>query len=71
MRIINEWKNVSFKNCKCYKFDDTIKIENIYFDNILLNEKSCEDNLIYEVLHKNVIGAKAIVHYVQWSKWVY
>ena len=33
-------KKTDIKICKCYYFDDIIKIKDIDFDNILLDEKS-------------------------------
>ena len=43
----NEVKKVRIKNRMCYYFDDIIKLEE--FDNILIEEKSHENILIYEV----------------------
>ena len=39
---INDESGGNDKNCTCYYFDDTIKIEDFDFDNILLDEKSYE-----------------------------
>ena len=36
----NEFKKLILKIATCYYFDDTIKIEDFDFDNILMNEKS-------------------------------
>ena len=44
----------------CYYFDGIIKIEDFDFDNILLDEKSHENSLIYDVSYKNLIGAKPV-----------
>ena len=33
-------KEIDFKNCTCYYFDDIIKIEDFDIDNILIDEKS-------------------------------
>ena len=35
----NEFNDVLFKNRTCYYFDDIIKLEDFYFDNILIDEK--------------------------------
>ena len=43
----NEVKKVRIKNRMCYYFDDIIKLEE--FDNILIEEKSHENILIYDV----------------------
>ena len=57
-------KNVSIKNRMCYYFNDVIIIEDFDFDNILLDEKSIGNILIYNVLYKSFIGHKTITHYV-------
>ena len=43
-----------------YYFDDIMKIEDFDFDNILLNEKSYENILIYDVLYETFIGVKTL-----------
>ena len=48
------------KNCTCYYFDEIIKIEGFDFDNILLDERSYKNILIYGILCKNLIGAKPL-----------
>ena len=35
----NELKKVRIKNYTCYCFDDIIKLEDFYLDNILINQK--------------------------------
>ena len=42
----------------CYYFDGIIKYEDFKFDNNLLNEKSYKNILIFDILHKTLIGAK-------------
>ena len=42
----------------CYYFDDIIKFEEIDFDNILIDQKSHENILIYDMSYKTLIGAK-------------
>ena len=44
----------------CYYFDEIIKIEDRNFDNILLDEKSNENILIYDILCKGLICAKPL-----------
>ena len=39
----------------CYYFDDIIKIEDFDFGSVLLDEKSFENILIYDVLNKTLI----------------
>ena len=41
-------------------FDDIIKIEDFDFGNILLDEKSYENILIYNVLYTTLVGAKSM-----------
>ena len=61
----DELKNVSIKNRMCYYFNDVIIIEDFDFDNILLDEKSIGNILIYNVLYETLIGHKTITHYVR------
>ena len=52
-----ELKEIDIKNRTCYYLDDIIKIEDFDFD-ILLDEKSYGNVLIYDILYKTYIGAK-------------
>ena len=45
----NEFKKIRINNCKCYCFDDIIKLEDFDIDDILIDEKSHENILIYEL----------------------
>ena len=56
----NEFKKNCIRIRTCYYFDDIIKIEDFDFDNILLNKKSYKNILIYNISHKNLIGAKPL-----------
>ena len=47
----NEFRKVRIKNCMCYYFDDIIKLEDFDLDNILIDEKSHENTLIYDFSH--------------------
>ena len=51
-------KKLILKNRICYYFDDIIKIENLDFDNIFLDEKSYKNILVYDISYKALIGAK-------------
>ena len=51
---------VHIRNHKCYYFDDIIKFEDCDFENILADEKSYENVLIYGVLYKALVGAKPL-----------
>ena len=48
----NEFKKIRINNCKCYCFDDIIKLEDFDIDDILIDEKSHENILIYELWYK-------------------
>ena len=37
-----------------------MKIEDFYLDNILIDEKSYENVLVYNILYKTLIGAKPL-----------
>ena len=51
-------KKVSTKNHKCYYSYDIIKFEDFDIDNILIDEKSYEDILVYSISLKTLMGAK-------------
>ena len=55
----NEFKKVRIKNRTCYYFNDTIKLEELDIDNILIDEKSHENFLIYDISYKTLIGRKS------------
>ena len=44
-----ELKEIDIKNRTCYYFDDIIKLEDFYFDNVLIDEKSSENLLVYKI----------------------
>ena len=45
----DELKEMNIKNRTSYYFDDIIKIEDFNLDNILINEKSYENILVYNI----------------------
>ena len=45
----NEFKKVSIKNCTYYCLDDIIKLEDFDSDNILLDKKSYDNILVYDI----------------------
>ena len=49
----NELKKVRIKNRKYYFFDGIIKLEDFNLDNILIDEKTRENILIYDISYKN------------------
>ena len=60
MESNGELKKIKIKNCTCYYFDDIIKTEDFDFDSILIEGKSYENILAYNILYKTLIGAKTL-----------
>ena len=60
MESKDEFKNIDFKNRTCYYFVDTIRIKDIDFDNILLDEKSYENILTHDISYKTFMGTKPL-----------
>ena len=56
----NELKKVRIKNRTFFYFDDIIKLEGFDLDNILTDEKSHENILIYDISYKILIGSKPL-----------
>ena len=56
----NELKEIDIKNRTCHYFNDIIKIEDFDFGNILLDEKSYDNILLYKISYKTLIGAKPL-----------
>ena len=58
----DELKEIDIKNCTCYYFDDITRVGDFGFDKIPLDEKFYENSykniLIYDISHKNFMGAK-------------
>ena len=55
-----EFKKVRIKNRRCYYFDGIIKLEDFDLDNILIDEKSHENILIYDISYKTLIDSKPL-----------
>ena len=55
------YKNLALKILRVVISMTEQKMEILIFDNILLDEKSCEIILIYEVLYKNLIVRKPLM----------
>ena len=54
----DELKEIDIKNRTCYYFDDIMRVIDINFSNILLNEKSCKtykNILIYHISKHGVL----------------
>ena len=48
------------KNRTCYYFDDIIKLREFGFYNILIDEKSHKNILIYNIKYKTLIDSKPV-----------
>ena len=58
MESNDKLKEIDIKNGTCYYFDDIIKIEYFYLDNILIDEKSYKNILVYNIFYKSLIDSK-------------
>ena len=56
----NEFKRINIKNRTCYYFDDAMEVEDISADRILLDKKSYENILVYNILYKKFMDAKPL-----------
>ena len=55
----DELKEIDVRNSMCYYFDDIIKIEDVGID-ILIDEKSYKNILVYSVSYKSLIDSKPL-----------
>ena len=60
MESNDQLKEIDTKSRMCYYFDDINKIENFDLDNILINEKSYESILVYNISCKSLIDYKSL-----------
>ena len=44
----------------CYYFDDILKLEDVDIDNVLIDENSPENILIYHILYKTLIDSQPL-----------
>ena len=58
MESNDELKETNIKSRTCCYFHDIIKFEDLYLDNILTDEKSNKNILVYNISYKTFIGAK-------------
>ena len=56
----NKLKKVRIKNRTCYYFDDITELEDFDFNNVLIDEKSHENILIYDISYKTLISQKSL-----------
>ena len=59
MESKDELKEIDIKNCTCFNLD-IMRVIDIDFSNILLNEKSYENISLYDVSYKTFMGAKPL-----------
>ena len=68
MESKDKLKESNIKNRTCYYFDDIMRVIDIDFNNILLDEKSYEKilkkTLVYDISYKTFMGKKTIAHSV-------
>ena len=55
---MNNLKEIYIKSCMCYCFDGIIKFKDFNLDNILIDEKSYKNILVYDISYKILIAAK-------------
>ena len=57
---IDELKQIDIRNHTCYYFDGIINIGDFNLDNILIDEKSYQNILVYNISYKTLIDAKPL-----------
>ena len=53
-------KEINIKNCTCHHFDDIIKTEDFDLDNSLIDKKSYENILVYNISNESLIDYKSL-----------
>ena len=53
-------KEINTKNCTCHHFDDIIKTEDFDLDNSLIDKKSYENILVYNISNESLIDYKSL-----------
>ena len=61
MESNNKFKRSIIKNRTFYYFDDIIKFEDFDLDNNFIDEKSCENILVYNISYKTLMGSKGLI----------
>ena len=56
-----EFQKVYIKNRTCYYFDDITKLDDFDIDNILIDIKSHDNILIYDISYKTLTEAKPLL----------
>ena len=60
MESNNKLKDIDIKNRTCYYFDDGTRFEDFDLDDILIDEKSYKNILVYNISYKTLIGTKPL-----------
>ena len=60
MESNDKLKETDIKNRTCHYFDDIIKIYDFNLDNILIDEKSYKNFLVYKISYKTLFDAKPL-----------
>ena len=60
MESKDELKETDIESLTCYHFDDIMRVTDIDFNNILLDEKSYKHLSIYNILYKTFISEKPL-----------
>ena len=60
MKSNDKLKETDIKICTSYYFNGIVKFEDFGIDNILINEKSYENVLVFNNWYKNLIPAKPL-----------
>ena len=60
MEIKDELTKIDIKNRTCFSFDDIMRVTDIDFIDILLDRKSYENILTFDISYKTFMGAKAL-----------
>ena len=55
MESNDKLKKIDIRNRTCYYFDDIIKIEDFDLGSILIDEKSYENILVYNISYKSLL----------------
>ena len=61
MESNNKFKRIIIKNRTFYYFDDIIKFEDFDLDNNFIDEKSCENILVYNISYKTLMSSKGLI----------
>ena len=57
MESNDKLKEIDIKNRTCYYFDDISKVKDFDLDNILIDKKSYENILVYNISYKSLIDS--------------